>query len=342
MSKVEVAARTMGRMYAVKNSARALIAAAIPLAAVHAVSFAMSLLRTQTFPVLLALPSADKVLVLYLVQLTFDTALLFAGHLMLRGRAISGRFAYALMGGAMAAASYAIVLRNGLLLVAPDSGTAITAGLLPTLAGMIAGFLYCQFAGFAPSEAWPKFSTEALITSCRFDGPVRVRTSIAATIIAAVTPAVMTALLTLAMFSPLSPYPEAAIGPPMFVSALPAQMFLVSLTATIVPVAIFVVCTHHIARALHRQRGLDYAALGGLLAALCSFLFVPFTPFPFTSDLFPLVASILCGAIMGGLYRRFAGLEPVPLPEPVIVADENTLVPADHSSRQGHGVIFID
>jgi hypothetical protein len=329
-------------MYAVKNSARALITAAIPLAAVHAVSFAMLLLRTQTSPVLLALPSADKVLVLYIVQLAFDTALLFGGHLMLRERAISGRLAYALMGGAMAAASYAIVLHNGFLLALPDSGTAITAGLLPTLAGMMAGFLYCQFAGFAPSEAWPKFSAEALITSCRFDGPVRVRTSIAATIIAAVAPAVMTALLTLAVFSPLLTYPGAAVGLPIFVSALPAQMFLISLTVTIIPAAIFVVCTHHIARALHRQSGFDYAALGGLLAALCSVVFVPFTPFPFTSNLFPLVAAILCGAMMGGLYRRFAGLEPVPLPEPVIVTDENTLVPADHSSRQGHGVIFID
>lgn len=329
-------------MYAVKNSARALITAVIPLGGVHAVSFAMLLLRTQTWPVLLALPSADKVLVLYVVQLTFDTALLFGGHLVLRRRAISGRLAYALMGGIMAAASYTIVLRNGFLLALPDAGTELTAGLLPTLAGMMAGFLYCQFAGLTPSEAWPKFSTEALITSCRFDGPVRVRTSIAATVIAAVTPAVMTALLTLAMFSPLPGYPGFAVDPSIFVSALPAQMFLISLTGTIIPAAVFVVCTHHIARTLHRQGGFDYAALGGLLGALCSVVFMPFTPFPFTSDLFPLVAAILCGAMMGGLYRRFAGLEPVPLPEPVIVTDENTLAPAEHSSRQGHGVIFVD
>src|SRR5579862_9211344 len=107
-------------MYAVNNSARALITAAIPFAAVHAVLCAMLLLRTQSTPVLLALPTADKVLVLYLVQLMFDTAFLFTGHLMLRRRAMSGRMAYAIMGGAMAAASYAIVLHNGLLLTPPD------------------------------------------------------------------------------------------------------------------------------------------------------------------------------------------------------------------------------
>ena len=326
-------------MYAVKNSARALITAAFPLAAVHAVSFAMLLLRTQTTPALMALPSPDKVVGLYIARLAFDTAFLFAGHLMLRRRAVSSRLAYALMGGAMAAASYAIVLHNRLLLAQPNSGTAITAGLLPTAAGMIAGFLYCQFAGLTPVYAGPKFSIEALIASYKFDGPTRVRTSIAATLIGAVMPAVMTILLMAAIFIPADRAGPA--GSAIFASALPAQMFLITLTVTIVPAAIFVLCTHHIARALHRQSGVAYAALGGLLAALCSGVAVPFMPI-FASETFPLVSATMCGAIMGALYRRFAGIEPVPLPEPVIVTDENTLVPADHPSRQGHSVMFVD
>jgi hypothetical protein len=333
----------MRPMHAVKNSARALITAAIPFAVLQAVTFAMLLLRTQTSPALLALPSPDKVLVLYIMRLAFDTGLLFTGHLMLRRCAISGRLAYALMGGAMAAASYAIVLRNGLLLASPDAGTVMTAGLLPTLAGMMAGFLYCQFAGLAPVEVWPKFSIEGLNASYKFDGPVRVRTSIAATAIAAVVPAILTALLTFAMYSTWLFTDLVPAGPAIFVTAIPAQMFLISLTVTIVPAAIFVLCTHHIARALHRQSGFDYAALGGLLGALCSTVIVPSMPFdPFASDIFPLVSAIICGAIMGALYRRFAGIEPVPLPEPVIVTDENTLVPADHSSRRGHSVMLVD
>ena len=43
---------------------------------------------------------------------------------------------------------------------------------------------------------------------------------------------------------------------------------------------------------------------------------------------------------MGVLYRRFAGIEPVPLPEAVIAADPNALVGADHPSRRQHGVIL--
>jgi hypothetical protein len=326
-------------MYVVKNSTRALIVALSPLAAVHAISFAMLLLRTQTTPELLDLPSSDRVLVLYVAQLAIDGALLFAGHVLLRGRAISSRFAYALMGGAMAASSYAIALRNGLLLAPPDPGSEISTALLPTFAGMMAGFLYGQFAGFARAAAWPKFSTEELNASRRFDGPTRVRTSVAAIAIASLIPALLTAILSFTFafeFAPSNLVPGDAA--PIFLAALPAQIFLTTLTATIVPSAILILCTHHIARAIHRNRGFEYAGLGSAISALCSLAIAPFTP---VSSIMLLIApALVYGAIMGALYRRFAGIEPVPLPEPVLVSDENTLVPADHSSRQGHGVMF--
>ena len=61
---------------------------------------------------------------------------------MLRQRAISSRIAYTLMGGVMTAAGYAIAIRNSFQLSSPGDGTLLTMGLLPTIAGMIAGFLY--------------------------------------------------------------------------------------------------------------------------------------------------------------------------------------------------------
>jgi hypothetical protein len=329
-------------MYVVNTSIRALIIALTPLAAAHVVLFAMVLLKTQTTPVLLDLPSPDKVLILYAVQLTMDGALMFVGHLVLRDRAVSSRFAYALMGGAMAASSHVIALRNGWLLSPPDPGSEITAGLLPTFAGMMAGFLYGQFAGLAPAARWPKFSDEALNASRTFEGPVRVRTSVAAVAIAAVIPAALTAILSLTFFSlvlptDFAPEPSAA---PIFLAALPAQIFITALVATIIPSAILVICTHHLARALRRSRGYEYAALGGLMTALCGLIIAPFSPLSSVAFLFGL--AVIYGAIMGALYRRFAGIEPVPLPEPVLVIDENTLVPADHPSRQSHSVVFTD
>jgi hypothetical protein len=332
-------------MYAVKSSPQALIIALAPLAAVHAVLLAMTLLKTQTTPALMPLPTPDRVLFIYVVQLAIDAALLFTGHLVLQGRAVSGRIAYALMGGIMAAASYAIAWRNGLQLTAPDRGTEITGGVLPTFAGMIAGFLYSQFAGLAPAAKWPKFSDEALHASQIFDGPIRVRTSIAAVAIAALVPAALTTILSLAFFAwllrllPSDLMPEPGAGA-IYLAALPAQIFLTALIATVIPSAILIICTHHIARVLHRSRGYEYAALGSLVAVFCSLLFAPVSPF--RSLTFLLALAAINGAIMGALYRRFAGLEPVPLPEPVIVTDESTLVGADHSSRQHRGVVFSD
>src|SRR6266566_4382241 len=136
-------------MFEVKNSSRALLVALVPLAAVHAILLAMALLVTQTTPPEASLPAPDKILTFYVARLALDGALLFAGHLVLRQCAIFSRIAYALMGGAVASLSYATAMRNGLLLFPPSDGTEITSGLLPAVAGMIAGFLYGQFAGLA-------------------------------------------------------------------------------------------------------------------------------------------------------------------------------------------------
>ena len=53
-----------------------------------------------------------------------------------------------------------------------------------------------------------------------------------------------------------------------------------------------------------------------------------------------MIVAVAYGAIMGALYRRFAGLEPVPLPEAVIATDPNALVAADDPARHQHRVIL--
>ena len=326
-------------MYVVNNSSRALLVALIPLAVVHAVLTAMALLGAQAAQPT-DVPSPDQVLVLYVTRLATDGALLFAGHWMLRQRAISNRLAYALMGGVMAAAGYAIAIRNNFQLSSPAGGTLLTMGLLPTLAGMIAGFLYGQFAGLAPAARFPKLSYEGLVTSLAFDGPTRVRTSVAAIVIAAMMPAVLTTVLSITLASLLPGFANymGSGSNPVIAVALPAQLFLTFLVATILPSAILVLCLHHIARALHRHRAWEYAVAGGLMAAICAVLLSPMVPMVSGSPL--MMVAVAYGAIMGALYRRFAGLEPVPLPEAVIATDPNALVGADDPARHQHRVIL--
>ncbi|MEH2547099.1 hypothetical protein V1283_003744 [Bradyrhizobium sp. AZCC 2262] len=323
-------------MYVVRNSSRALFAALIPLAVVHAVLLTMAVLTTQTVPAQAVLPPPDKLLFLYAGRLALDGVLLFAGHSVLRQFNICGRIAYALIGGVMAATSYLLAVRNGLLLFPPPSGSEITAGLLPTAAGMLAGFLYGQFAGLEVVAAAPRpavAATEAAAIPPRvFDGPVRVRSSVGAIAIAVTVPAAISAALAfmvLALFGTAGP-------DSIITAALPAQVFLTVLIATTVPSAILVLAIHHIARALRRSRGGEYAAIGSLVAAGCVVLLMPvFGAMPLL-----LATAVVNGAIMGALYRRFAGIEPVPLPEVVIATDTQALVSADHPSRRQHGVIL--
>ena len=328
-------------MYVVKNSPRALLVALIPLAAVHAVLTAMALLGAKaTAPA--DLPAPDQVLLLYATRLAIDGALLFGGHYALRQFAISSRAAYALMGGVMAAVGYATAIRYNLEALISGDGTLLTIGLLPTIAGMIAGFLYGQYAGLegAPRLANSPSAGEPPAPAQVFVGPTRVRTSIAAIVIAAMMPAVLTTVLSISLASLMPGFASymSSGSNPVIAVALPAQLFLTFLVATIVPSAILVLCLHQIARGLRRRRAPEYAAIGALMAGVCAFLISPMVPL--VSGL-PLIAfSGTCGAIMGALYRSFAGLEPVPLPEAVIATDPNALVSADDPARRQHRVIL--
>jgi len=263
----------------------------------------------------------------------------------------------------MIATSYLVALRNGFLLVPPSRGSEITFGLLPTAAGMLAGFLYGQFAGLASiADARRSDGGERARAPRTFSGPVRVRSSVAAFMIAATVPAGLTAVLISMLLSLFFPfYLGGGVGP-VFAAALPAQSFLIILMATIVPSTIFILGVHHIARAFGRNRGIEYAGIGSLLGGLCVVLLAPLMPItsivpllalaivpsaivqlmPLNSIFMLLAPGIVFGAIMGALYRRFAGIEPMPLPEIVIATDEAALVDADHPSRHQHGVILTN
>ncbi|UVO34044.1 hypothetical protein KUL72_21290 [Bradyrhizobium arachidis] len=324
-------------MHVVKNSPRALFAALIPLAIVEAVLMAFAIAGGQvTDPA--GVPAPDQILAFFAGRMAINAAFLFAGHIVLRQWTISSRLAYGLMGGIVAAASYCVAVRNHIQLAAPGDGAVVTIGLLPTIAGMFGGFLYGQFAGLSPvlgATGAAAAGTPAAPPRV-FDGPVRVRTSVAGIAIAALMPTVLATLLPYTLMPLLMNGFADKSTAHTFAAVIPAQTFMVMIVISVIPSCIFMLCVHHIARAMSRRSAWQYAAIGGAAAFGCALLLVLVVPV-FAALLVP---AAFCGAIMGALYRRFAGLEPVPLPEVVIVADPDSLVGADHPSRHQHGVVL--
>jgi hypothetical protein len=350
------------RMYIVKTSVRAFLFALLPLLFVHGVLFAMALLGTQTTPPMIAMPSPDRAFGMLALRVALDAAGLVAGHFVCRGVGIGSRRAYAMIGAFAAIVGYAISVQQDLMLLPPYEGAMVTAGIFPALAGMVAGFLYGQFAGresllhtdfrpaddAAPTDMAPAGKAAPPLT---FAGPIQVRTSMAAMFIASFLPALLVALVIfMASYGPISGISGSPDEPMRFVwsrqimaLALPAQMFLMAAIPTIIPCAIFVAIAHGVARALHRTSGLHYAGAGALVGLAFGLVLIPFggwPSFPFTGVGFLILPLAATGAVMMAVYRRFAGIEPRSLPEPVLATEIEALVPEDHPSRHNHAVVL--
>jgi hypothetical protein len=323
-------------MPVIRTSLRAFGVACAVFAVFHGI---MSLLQLAEFMTRNgALPTPDQALVMYLRRIVIDSALLFAGHWLLRRAAIATRLAYGTMGGVAAAAGYAIALRNGLMFVAPPAGSHLTAGILPSLAGIIAGTLYLQFAGrevialSAAQSPRGAVATDATAPTL-FDGPVQVRTSLVAMLIASVIPACI-----LFLFSSLFMIDGVASKPNWILNIAaggnPSYVPVIALVATLLPAAFVVATAHAIARARSTTSSLDYTLAGTAAGALASLALTLFMPAALV-----LPFGLVSGALMGAAYRRFADLEPLALPEAILATDPATLVGADHPTRRGHAVI---
>ena len=330
-------------MPVVRNSFRAFVAALLVLVAFHGV---MSVLGLGAFLAgKIEPPSPDRALQMFATRVGLDAALLAAGHWLLRSYGIATRTAYALMGGAAAAIGYAIALSHDLNIMAPLAGTHLSASVPPILVGIIAATLYAQFAGremvrAAPGSVADNTTPSAPKPPVTFDGPVQVRTSIVATLIASTVPAAVVALI-IAPFASMmmqkfdaGTFQNTLWADQISRVVMPAYFFMFTLFATAIPSAIIIGITHAIARASRCTGGIAYAAIGAGVAAVALIALLTWLPVLF------FLPFALIGAVMGAIYRRFAGLEPLPLPEAVLAGDPAALVGEDDPARRTRAVIM--
>lgn len=331
----------------IRNAPRAFVIALIPLVLLHAALMANGVAGSYTGGA--PLPPPDRVLMVFALRLSIDAILLWTGHRLLRPAQLPSRAAYGLMGGIAVALGYALAHYAEIRLASPTPGAIVTAAILPVIAGMVAGFLYAQLAGReSVSTAVARPATAPALSSGRtlpvfalYSGPIQVRTSIGATAMTAAIPAFIVSMLTIGVLMPFlageigtGPHPG-PYTPYVAMLGLPAQVMFMTLFMMFIPSVIVVGATHGLARSLSRTRALDYAAIGAGVGLIAAMLLAAAVPIPLL-----ILLGAATGALMGAVYRRFAGIEPLALPEDVLAADPQALVGADHPSRRTHAVIL--
>lgn len=297
------------------------------------------------------LPTPDRAFQNFCAHNVVFIGLLITGHLLLKKRSIGTRASYAAMGGLCAMLAYALAVKQGLLIKLPFEGTRLTAGIIPTTIGMLVGTLYVHFAGYESNAGAaigraniamePEATPPAPVMPSVFDGPVQVRTSLAATILAAAVPAILVALTMMLYFGMVSVVETA--GKPTRSNwsieniglVFSGYLFVVALIVTIIPGSIAIQIAHGMARAIKRTDYVAYSSAGagvGLVGAILLMVIFPIPPLG--------VLLLVAGPIMGAVYRRVAGIEPLALPEVILATDRRTLVGADDPARRTHTVIM--
>lgn len=279
-------------------------------------------------------------------------ALVFAiGHALLRKRARGGRSLYATLGAVSLVLAYASRMDLASLVAAFRHGLVAYFFFLPTVVGSGLGFIYTLRAGWdvvepdiddiaTPASA-EAASAPALIetdSSAYFAGPVRVRTSPGLMFLAALIGggALFGARALLGLVGEARMVIDQGAPAVLRHSADMSLAFSVEMIGltflALIPITLGLIAGHFAARAFKTTTTGAYFLLGFAAPLVLTVL----GPGPFLmvglTLTFPTAISL-------ALYRRFAGLEPMPVAEDVIVTDPTALVGKDHARRRYGRVI---
>lgn len=283
----------------------------------------------------------------------FGLALL-AGHLAIGRFSLSASWAYG-VAGAIAGIVAFFGAGGGLrsLDLASDQGLVTLALGLPPLVGATLGIIYYRMAGFVRGESDPAAIEAALARLSGGDEGAPAKDGMAT--------------------APAHPALLEAGGDRYFSGPLQVRTSKLLLLASgaavggIISICMLVVAMSASLAGSSRgtpfevQEGLGLSAL--IVIGLCLGLFIPnyvahriaqkfriTAPGAYSMTAFasciaiglivpPFLVAAVPTAFSMALYRRWAGLEPVPLPDHVVVADERALIPANHAARKYHKVV---
>jgi len=298
-------------------------------------------------------PAIDSILLSCAAGGVIFTVLFAAGHRLLRWSGTGHRGWYTALGSLALMLAYATRVEAGGLSAVFIHGLFAYFFFLPAIVGASLGYLYAWRAGWERDD--PAQIETALVghtqdtavtrpalieadTAAYFSGPLRVRTSFSLMILSSLIGGgvlfLCRAVLVLKGEVEMLADPtvqdilQHAADVSLFIGF---EMIALSLLG-ILPITLCLIAGHFSARGLKTKAVWAYFGIG---------LVAPFVIALFSIGLLSSVAETIAlpTAVSMALYRLFAGLEPEPVAEDIIVSDARSLVAADHPRRQFGRVI---
>ncbi|TPN86407.1 hypothetical protein FJ987_09595 [Mesorhizobium sp. CU2] len=307
-------------------------------------------------------------------------ALIFTlGHLVLRQLGIIKAWAYAALGTVCALPLFISHLASGTFAELAATGNVSTGLFIPACVGATIGLAYRKSAGidgvaedldgmngayrglaFAAGEtgtgshgqsgrgqltfgkALAAAGTVGAFThkgTEYFDGPLRVRTSLlsllGASLLGAVLSTVIQSILDLGSYMRDLERMGKSIRPGNLFDVLMSDLVVKGAMAlfTGVPVLILIAVAHFGLRSMGKTGYLGYGIAGLLVAPIMTLV-----TFGAAGPL--LILATLPTVLGAVIYRKFAGLEPVPIAEDIVAKNRRDLVGADHARRKAGRVII--
>lgn len=289
----------------------------------------------------------DKAVLFFLLFAGLNFAVMFLGDRLFRQLGWWQRTAYLGLGALASSVAHAVALAPAAYVVAVGEGSLIALLLVPILIGAATSFLMHKSMGYAadgddPHALFRKINRRKTAGSSAvhdigsaeyYEGPLQVRTSAIAALLAALSGATLYVFITLIGLSD-GQLPASAL-PPLFTTN-PILAAIYGICGISVLFYVFI----HRSHAFLQRRGKDGLrsyALAGVLVPLgfAIGLFALMGPFAIVIVLPWILPSVVAMAA----YHRLAGFEPLDLPDDIEVRDPRAMLPADHIRRRVRRVV---
>ena len=290
----------------------------------------------------------DRAVLFFLLFAGVNFLVMFAGDRLARKRGIWKRSHYMVLGGVASTAAHAVALAPASYVQAARDGIVFALILLPLLIGAATAFLMHRSLGYAvegddPQALQQKVSGESANGAVHktdlaeyYDGPLQVRTSAMAAVIASLAGGAVFVFIQLVGLSDGLLPREAT--PPLF-SQNPILFALYGICGCAVFFYVFVMRSHAFLQRRAKTELKSYALAGVFVPAGFAMAYIALMgPLGFIFVLpwvLPAVAAMIA-------YHRLAGFEPLDIPDDIEVRDPRAMLPADHIRRRVRRVVRAD